>query len=54
MKAKITFEIKIGDFLADYNYTIPQAEIEIEELITDAVAEVLDYPDRIKIEITNE
>ena len=54
MIAKVTFEIEVTDFVEDKDLTIPEAETQLEELISESVGNKLQYPDNFKIEITND
>lgn len=54
VKAKITIEIDVTDFVNDNDYTFPEAEMKVQEIISDAISDDLCYPDKIKVEITND
>ena len=51
MKAKISFEIDVQDYVDDSDLTIPKAEERLKEEIADLIQNIVHYPDNFKIEI---
>jgi transcription elongation factor Elf1 len=51
MKARISFELEVQDFVEDSDYTFPEAEEKIREMIELAIAAEWHFPDNLKVEI---
>ena len=51
MKARISFELEVQDFVRDNDYTFPEAEEKIREMIELAIAAEWHFPDNLEIEI---